>query len=77
MVARKKQVPLDQSALLHLLNKKYPSIENDYANYHPVFLIDQMRAICEFEGIPYQMNAELIDRAWENLFVREGKAVAH
>ncbi len=75
MVARKKQMPLDQSALLHLLNNKYPTIENNYANYQPVFLIDQMRSICEFEGIPYQMNTDLIDRAWENLFVRDGKVV--
>jgi hypothetical protein len=75
IVARKKQVPLDQGALLHLLNNKYPSIDNNYANYQPVFLIDQMRSICEFEGIPYQMTPDLIDRAWENLFVREGAVV--
>ena len=75
IVARKKQVPLDQGALLHLLNNKYPSIDNNYANYQPVFLIDQMRSICEFEGIPYQMTPDLVDRAWENLFVREGAVV--
>jgi hypothetical protein len=75
IVARKKQVPLDQGALLHLLNNKYPSIDNNYANYQPVFLIDQMRSICEYEGIPYQMTPDLIDRAWENLFVREGTVV--
>ena len=75
IVARKKQVPLDQGALLHLLNNKYPSIDNNYANYQPVFLIDQMRSICEYEGIPYQMTPDLIDRAWENLFVREGAVV--
>ena len=34
-------------------------------------LIDQMIAICEFEGIPYQMSPELIDRAWANMFVKE------
>lgn len=71
MVARKKGVPLDEAALLHLLNVKYPTIDNIYANYQPVFLIDQMISICEFEGIPYQMTPELIDRAWANMFVRE------
>jgi hypothetical protein len=75
MVARKKQMPLDQAALLHLLNAKYPTIDNVYANYQPVFLIDQMRSICDFEGIPYQMTPDLIDRAWENMFVREGHVV--
>lgn len=50
---------------------KYPTIDYDYANYHPIFLIEQMMAICVFEDIPYQMSPELIDRAWENLFVRD------
>ena len=55
MVARKKKMPLDEATLVHLLNNRYPEIDNVYANYQPVFLIDQMIAICEFEGIPYQM----------------------
>ena len=69
MVARKKKMPLDEATLIHLLNNRYPEIDNVYANYQPVFLIDQMIAICEFEGIPYQMTPELIDRAWANMFV--------
>ena len=71
MVARKKKMPLDEATLIHLLNKRYPEIDNVYANYQPIFLIDQMIAICEFEGIPYQMTPELIDRAWANMFVVE------
>ncbi len=73
MVARKKKVPLDEASLLHLLKVKYPTIGNVYANYHPVFLIDQIIAICDFEGIPYQMTPALIDRAWANMFVRDEK----
>ena len=76
MVAKKKQMPLDEAALVHLLKKKYPTINNIYANYQPVFLIDQMISICEFEGIPYQMTPDLIDRAWANMFVKE-EAIAH
>ncbi|QQA41651.1 ATPase [Pelagovum pacificum] len=75
LIARKKKMPLDEKALLHLLNNKYPTINNNYANYQPVFLIDQMIAICEFEGIPYQMTPELIDRAWANMFVRDESIV--
>jgi hypothetical protein len=71
LVARKKGMPLDEPALIHLLKKKYPTIDNVYANYQPVFLIDQMIAICEFEGIPYQMTPDLIDRAWANMFVKD------
>ncbi|SIN79978.1 ATPase [Vannielia litorea] len=71
MVAKKRGMPLSQDALIHLLKVKYPEIDNIYANYQPIFLIDQMIAICEFEGIPYQMTPELIDRAWANMFVKE------
>ncbi|MCL6285347.1 ATPase [Ruegeria sp. 2012CJ41-6] len=75
LVARKKGMPLDEGALVHLLKVKYPTIDNIYANYQPVFLIDQMIAICEFEGIPYQMSPELIDRAWANMFVKEEEII--
>ncbi len=75
MVARAKGVPLDEASLVHLLKVKYPTIDNVYANYQPVFLIDQIRAICDFEGIPYQMRPDLIDRAWANMFVREEEII--
>jgi hypothetical protein len=71
LVAKKKQMPLNEAALIHLLKVKYPTIDNVYANYQPIFLIDQMISICEFEGIPYQMTPELIDRAWANMFVKD------
>ncbi|MEO1797509.1 MAG: ATPase, partial [Pseudomonadota bacterium] len=71
LVAKKKGMPLDEEALIYLLGEKYPLIDNIYANYQPVFLIDQMISICEFEGIPYQMRPDLIDRAWANMFVKE------
>jgi hypothetical protein len=75
LVARKKGMPLDETALVHLLKQKYPTIDNIYANYQPVFLIDQMISICEFEGIPYQMTPDLIDRAWANMFVKDEEIV--
>ena len=71
MVARAKKMELGEAALVHLLKVKYPTIDNIYANYQPGFLIDQMRAICDFEGIPYKMSPSLIDRAWANMFVKE------
>ncbi len=71
MVARKRNIALDEATLIHLLKKKYPTIDNKYANYQPIFLIDQMIAICDFEGIPHQMSPDLVDRAWANMFVKE------
>ena len=75
MVARKKGVPLDEASLVHLLKVKYPTIDNIYANYQPNFLIDQIKSICDFEGIPYQMRPDLIDRAWANMFVKEEEII--
>ncbi|MEP1765346.1 MAG: ATPase [Sulfitobacter sp.] len=71
MMAKKRKMPLDEATLIHLLKKKYPTIDNVYANYQPIFLIDQIIAICDFEGIPYQMNPDLMDRAWANMFVKD------
>ncbi|WP_343079803.1 ATPase [Ostreiculturibacter nitratireducens] len=71
MVAHRKKVPLDEKSLVYLMKEKYPTISNIYANYQPLFLMEQIMSICEFEGIPYQMSPELIDRAWANMFVRD------
>ncbi|MFQ6754885.1 ATPase [Cereibacter sphaeroides] len=71
MVAKKRKMPLDETALVHLMKAKFPTIDNRYANYMPVYLIDQMISVCDFEGLPYQMTPALIDRAWSNMFVRD------
>ncbi|PRY95630.1 hypothetical protein BCF33_1252 [Hasllibacter halocynthiae] len=76
LVAKKKGVPMDRDAILYLLREKYPTIDNNFANYQPIFLVDQLKAICDFEGIPYQMRPDLLDRAWANMFVKEEK-IAH
>ncbi|MGR3541354.1 MAG: ATPase [Hasllibacter sp.] len=76
LVAKKKGVPLDQDSLIYLLKTKYPTIDNNFANYQPVFLVDQLIAICDFEGIPYQMRPDLLDRAWANMFVKQ-EEIAH
>ena len=71
MMAKKRKMPLDEATLIHLLKNKYPTIDNVYANYQPIFLIHQIIAICNYEGIPYQMSPELMDRAWANMFVKD------
>jgi len=75
LVARKRGVPLDEATLSHLLHNRYPEIGNAYANYQPVFLIDQMLSICAFEGLEPQMSPELADRAWANMFVKDEQIV--
>jgi hypothetical protein len=71
LVASKKGLPLDEASLVHLFKTKYPTINNVYANYHAPFLVDQIKAICAFEGIEPQMRPAFIDRAWENLYVKQ------
>ncbi|WP_296641960.1 ATPase [Roseinatronobacter sp.] len=75
LVAKKRGLPLDEDAIIHLIKTKYPSIHNIYANYQPIFLVDQMIAICDFEGKPRRMSPELIDRAWKNMFVETEEIV--
>ena len=75
LVARHKGVELDQESMVHLLRNKYPTVNNVFANYQPVFLIDQIKAICDFEELPYKTTPELIDRAWANLFVENEEIV--
>jgi hypothetical protein len=71
-VAEKKGLAVCTSTLNYLLREKYPQIGNAFASYQPVFLIDQILSICAFEGLTPRMTPELLDRAWDNLFVREG-----
>lgn len=71
MVAKKRRMPLDEDTLIHLLKTRYPTIDNNFANYQPIFLIDQIIAICDFEGLPYHMSPDLMDRAWANMFVKD------
>lgn len=70
IVAKKRKIPLDEDTIIYLIQKKYPGIKNVYANYQPVFLIDQMIAICDFEGKDRHMSPALAERAWKNMFVR-------
>jgi predicted ATPase with chaperone activity len=70
-VAKKKGLDLDENVLAYILQVKYPEVGNVYASYHAPFLIDQMVAACDFEGLAYRMTPELIDRAWINLYVKE------
>lgn len=73
LVAKAKKMPLDETALIHLMTNKYAEIDFVYANYHAPFLIDQMLAVCSYEGSPPHMTPDLIDRAWSNLFVEKSE----
>ncbi|WP_161864081.1 ATPase [Rhodobacteraceae bacterium 9Alg 56] len=69
--SRHYKIKPDEGILTYLLKEKYPERDNQFANYHAPFLIDQVLSICDYEGLPKQLTPELIDRAWENLFLEE------
>ena len=71
LTAKHYRVRVTEEVLSHLFSVKYPTVNHRFAAYHAPFLIDQMLSICEYEERPRGMSVDLLDRAWENLFVRE------
>ena len=66
-------VEFKEEVLSHLLVKLYPTVDNEYAAYQPKFLIEQMISSCRYEGIEPQMSIDLVEKAWEHLFIRESE----
>ncbi len=61
-----------EDVLAHLIKNLYPTVDNIYSAYHAPFLIEQMLSSCRYLGIEPQMNIELVNNAWEHLFVKDG-----
>jgi len=70
-VCQAKKIPVDEQSVVHLLKNRYPEVAHEYANFHSIFLVEQILSICAYEDIPAQMTPALVDRAWANLFVSE------
>ena len=68
---RRYSIRPDETVLAHLIKDLYPGAKNDYSSYHAPFLLDQMMSICAYEGRDRQMSVDLLERAWDNLFVDE------
>lgn len=66
-----KQYPVEfkEEVLTHLLVNLFPTVGDEYAAYHPKFLIEQMISACRYEGIAPQMTVGLLERAWDHLFI--------
>jgi len=71
LVAKAKKFTLDKEALIYLFGAKYDEVDHKYAAYQAPFIIDQMGAICEYQGLPRVMTPDLIDQAWANMFVED------
>jgi len=68
-VANARGLPFDEKMLAYLLQEWYIRDERNLRAVHPRDIIDQMKDIASYLGIPFQMTPELIDRACEAYFV--------
>lgn len=68
-IAQAKGIPYDERGLAYLLQEWYIKHDRPLRAVHARDLIDQMRDISSYLGIPLQMNQELIDRACQAYFV--------
>jgi hypothetical protein len=68
-VAEARGLPYDERGLAYLLQEWYIQYDRPLRAVHPRDLIDQMRDISSYLGIPFQMTGELIDRACQAYFV--------
>ncbi len=66
-------IEMKEDVLSHLLLELYPTADNEYAAYHPKFLIEQMISSCRYEQIEPQMSVGLVEKAWEHLFIKESE----
>lgn len=64
------RIPVADDLVSFLFDEFYAEKGLPRAGYHPKFLIEQVVAICEYEGIPVRLDKELLRIAWHNLYAR-------
>ena len=70
LVSKAKNISIPEEVLIRLFTQRYPEIDNKYANFHAVFLMNQIQAMQKFRP-DAPVDDEMIDAAWENLFVED------
>jgi hypothetical protein len=68
-VAKARGLPYDDKMLAYLLQEWYIKRNRSLRSVHPRDLIDQMKDIAAYLGVPFEMSQDLIDRACEAYFV--------
>ncbi len=68
-MAKLRGLPYDDRILAYLLQEWYIKRDRPLRAVHPRDLIDQMRDISGYLGVPFEMTQDLIDRACEAYFV--------
>lgn len=70
LVSKAKKISVPEEVLVRLFTKRYPEIQNKYANFHAVFLLNQIQSMLKFRP-EARIDEAMIDAAWENLFVED------
>ena len=68
-VGKARGLPYDDRMLAYLLQEWYIKMDRPLRAVHPRDLIDQMRDISGYLGVPFEMSKEMLDRACEAYFV--------
>ncbi len=68
-MAKQRGLSYDDKMLAYLLQEWYIRFDRPLRGSHPRDLIDQMKDIASYLGLPFEMSAELIDRAADSYFV--------
>jgi predicted ATPase with chaperone activity len=65
---RGRNVAIDEATIAFILTELYQSTKAEYAAFHAEFLLDQVAAICAYEGVPMKVTPDYLRRSWRNLF---------
>jgi hypothetical protein len=66
-VCDERGIPLPEGTLRFLEENLYARFGIARAGYHPRYLVDQVAAICDYEGQPLWLNNARLQLAWRNL----------
>ena len=54
--------------MAYLFDDYYAAKDIDLARYHPKFIVDQIKSICDYEGVPLVLERERVDVVLTNLY---------
>ena len=63
-------VPFDKDSFVYLVQEWYRKTGRKFQSVHPRDILKGVVALCDYEGIPNQLNPQLIDEACVNYFVK-------
>lgn len=68
--AKSRGISLPDEFVVDLFSRKYPTIDNVYANFHAVFIINHIQNVQKYNSTA-KIDGKMLDAAWENIFVNK------